>query len=889
VNIIAVRTVAGPNVYSHRPVLVMKLDLAELAGREGRDVPGFNERLLARLPGLGDHHCSKGRPGGFVERLAEGTYFGHVVEHVALELTELAGVGTFHGKTRAAGEPGVYNVVVEYKAEKGTERLLRVAVELVEALVKGEQYPLEGALDEARRLIARTELGPSTRAVVEAAAKRGIPWQRLDEESLVQLGYGRNRKLIAAAMTSGTSAVGSDIASDKDLTKRLLDRAGIPVPRGEIVYSEEEAVRVMEWLHKPVAVKPFDGHQGKGVSLNLYTAEQVVEGFRVAREHSREVLVEELFVGRDYRVLVVAGKMVAASERVPAQVVGDGRRTIAELIEVENQNPLRGEGHDSALTRIEVDDVMTAHLQKSGLSLESVPPAGGRVLLRENANLSKGGTAKDVTDAVHPSVRRVCERAALVIGLDVCGVDLVLPDITQPMPKGGAGIIEINAAPGLRMHVHPSEGEPRDVGAAIVQSLYPFGTSARVPIFSITGTNGKTTIARLIAHLAGTTGQRVGLTTTDGIYLGGELIVAGDTTGPRSAQVILSDPTVEIAVLEVARGGIVRGGLGYDWSDISVMSNIQPDHIGQDGIESVGDLLWIKSLVAERVKEGGTLILNADDERLASLMDIPRVKRVQKKVVYYSLDPRHPLVRSHAERGATAYCLSDGWIVELTGGRETRVVEAARVPVTFGGAADYQISNVMAAVASARAYGRPIEVVAEALTSYRAEANSGRGNLYRVGAGYVFVDYGHNPDAFAAVGRALKGMKRGRVTAVIGVPGDRSDDVIKEAGRAAAEHFDRLIVREDKDLRGRRSGEAPRLFYRAAEEARPGVECRVVLDEADALELAIREMQEGETVAVFYEKLGVVAEVLGRNSAVPASAAEDGQADSRLRVSSISG
>jgi cyanophycin synthetase len=888
-NVITVRTIAGPNIYSHRPVLVMKLDLEELAERESRDVPGFNARLCELLPGLGEHTCSKGYAGGFVERLEEGTYFGHVVEHVALELAELAGVGTYHGKTRAAGAPGVYHVVVEYKAEKGAAFLLRSAVELVEALVTGEPYPLAEKLAEARRVIARTELGPSTRAIVEAAAMRGIPWQRLDEQSLVQLGYGQNRRLIAAAMTSATSAIGSDIASDKDLTKRLLSRAGIPVPRGEVVHSVEEAVQVMEWLHKPVAVKPFDGHQGKGVSLNLYTEEQVAEGFRVAQEYSQDVLVEELFVGRDYRVLVVAGRMVAASERVPAHVVGDGRRTVAELIELENRNPLRGEGHCSALTKIEVDDVMTAHLQKGGLSLKSVPPDGARVLLRENANLSKGGTAKDVTDLVHPSVRRVCERAALAIGLDVCGVDLVLPDIAAPIPKGGAGVIEINAAPGLRMHVHPSEGEPRDVGAAIVQSLYPFGTSARVPIFSITGTNGKTTIARLVAHLVSATGERVGLTTTDGIYLDGELIVAGDTTGPRSAQVVLSDPTVEVAVLEVARGGIVRGGLGYDWSDVSIISNVQADHIGQDGIESVDDLLFIKSLVAERVKEGGTLILNADDARLAQLMGVPRVSRVPKAVVYYSLNAHHPLVRQSAERGGTGYCLSGGWVVEVSGGRETPVVEAASVPVTLGGAADYQISNVLAAVAAARAHGLPVEIVAEALMSYGAEANSGRGNLYRVGAGYVFVDYGHNPEAFAAVGRALKGMKRGRVTAVIGVPGDRGDEVIREAGRAAAEHFDRLIVREDKDLRGRRSGEAPRLLYTAAEEARPGVECRVVLDEEDALELAIREMQEGETAAVFYEKLGVVAEVLERNSARPVSAAEDGQGDSRLRVSSISG
>jgi cyanophycin synthetase len=865
----AIRALYGPNVYSNRPVLLMKLDLAELADRETRELPGFNERLLALLPGLGEHFCGLGYAGGFVERLNEGTFFGHTVEHVALELTELAGVPSYFGKTREAGRPGWYNIIIEYQAERGTMHLLRTAVELVEALVRGETYPLDEEIAEAKRLIARTELGPSTRTIVQAAERLGIPWQRLNQQSLVQLGYGKNRKLIAAALTSHTSAIGADIASDKDLTKRLLNRVGLPVPQGEIVHSEAEAIQVFEWLHKPVAIKPCDGHQGKGVSLNLYTPEQVAEGFRIAREHSREVLVEELFVGRDFRVLVVKGKLIAAAERIPAHVLGDGEHTIAELIEAENRNPLRGEGHDFPLTKIEVDDVVIAYLRKNELSLQDVPEAGRKVSLRENANLSKGGTALDVTDAVHPGVRRACERAAEVVGLDICGIDLVLPDIAQPIPPSGACIIEVNAAPGLRMHAFPSAGQPRDVGGAIIQTLYPFGSTSRIPIISLTGTNGKTTIARLIAHLLALTGRRVGLTTTDGIYLNGELIVAGDTTGPRSAQVILSDPTVEIAVLEVARGGLLRGGLAYDWSDISVMSNIQPDHLGQDGLETVDDLLWVKSVVAERVKEGGTLILNADDERLARLPELRRITKVQKKFVYYSLDPENPVIQASVAQGRTVYFLRDGWLIESVAGTETRVIEAAAVPLTLGGRAEFQISNVLAALAAARAYGRPAELIAEALRNYTAQRNTGRGNLYRVGAGFVLVDYGHNPEAIAAVGRTLKGLNKGRLTAVLGVPGDRNDEVIRQAGRVAAMHFDRLILREDKDLRGRQSGETPRLLYLAAEETRPGIECRVVLDEPEALALALREVQPDEIIAVFYEKLAPLQELLLQHGAHP--------------------
>jgi cyanophycin synthetase len=869
--VVEITTLSGPNVYGYQPALVMKLHLEELAGKESYEVPGFNDRLLALLPGLRKRHCEKGAEGGFVERLREGAWFGHVVEHVALELTLLAGAGSIHGKTRSAGEPGLFNVIIEYRAEKGTERLMRAAVGLVEALVKGEPYALDEEVAEAKRIIARTELGPSARVIVEAAARRGIPWRRLDDQNLARLGYGKYRRLIEAAMTSQTSAIAVDIASNKDLTKRLLDRAGIPVPQGAVVRSAEDAVNVWEWLRKPVAVKPHAGSQGEGVSLNLYTPEQVAEAFYIARKYSEDVLIEELFIGRDFRALVVGGKMVAASERVPASVVGDGRRSIAELIEVENRNPLRGEGHDSPLTKIEIDVVMTAHLQKSGLSLDAVPPAGERVLLRGNANLSTGGTAIDVTDTVHPQVMRVCERAAQVIGLDLCGIDLVLPDISRPVGEGGAGVIEVNAAPGLRMHAFPSEGKPRDVGAAVVEMLYPPGSPSRIPIISVTGTNGKTTIIRLVARMLSTAGLTVGMATTDGVYVGGELVMAGDAAGPRSAQAVLSDPTVEVAALEVARGGILREGLGYDWSDVSVMSNIQADHWGQDGISSIDDLLFIKSLVAERVREGGALILNADDEKLARLAENPRITAVPKKYVYYSLEPHNPAVEGHTERGGTAFRLDGGWIVESAGGIEGRVVEAAAIPITFGGAAAYQISNVMAAIAAARAYGLPAERVAETLMDYTGvEHNAGRGNLYRVGGGYVLVDYGHNPEAFNAVGRTLRNLNMGRITAVVGVPGDRDDEIIRRAGRAAARRFDRLILREDEDLRGRKSGDVPKLLCLAAAEESPGIECRVVLDEQDALELAISEMREGEIVVIFYEKrLDQITKALERRSATP--------------------
>ncbi|MFL6335672.1 MAG: cyanophycin synthetase family protein, partial [Pyrinomonadaceae bacterium] len=496
----SIRTLAGPNVYSHRPVLLMRLDLEDLYERESHELPGFVERLLTLLPGLAEHHCSKGYAGGFVERLDEGTYFGHTVEHVTLELAGLAGCKATHGKTRYSGEGRVYNVVIEYCAEHATRYLLERAVALVEAVIRGEEFPLDEVIEEAQEIAADTELGPSTRAIVDAAERRGIPWARENDQSLVRLGYGKHLRLIQAAMTDGTSAIGVEVAGDKDLTKARLAKASIPVPAGEIVRTEDEAVAALSSIGAPVVVKPLDGRQGKGVSLNLSTPEEVASAFRIAQEFSSSVLVEEMFEGKNYRVLVVGYRMAAASERIPCHVMGDGRHTVAELIDIENSNPLRGEGHEKPLTKIKKDDeILRTFMQKEGWRMEDVPGEGERVMLCAGMNLSTGGTAKDVTDEVHPAVRSLCERAARIMGMDVCGVDLVLEEIAAPSSKGG--VIEINAAPGLRMHQFPGEGEPRDVGEAIVEMLYPAGAASRIPVISITGTNGKTTVTRMLSHL----------------------------------------------------------------------------------------------------------------------------------------------------------------------------------------------------------------------------------------------------------------------------------------------------------------------------------------------------------------------------------------------------
>lgn len=872
-NLLETRVLPGPNIYTHRPVLVALVDLGGLAGAETHRIPGFTDGLLALLPGLGGHHCGLGYPGGFVERLRGGTYFGHVVEHVALELQALAGCEVSHGKTRQTRTPGVYRVVVECCNEACGRLCLEAARQLVEAVLDGRGFPVVETVAEAKRVRARTGLGPSTKAIADAAARRGIPVVRLDEGSLIQLGYGKRRELVHATETQLTSSVSADIACDKARTKAVLERALVPVPRGTVVRTEEDTARQLVELSPPLAVKPLGGNQGKGVTLGVRTADEARLTFQRAAAVSAAVVVEEQFAGRDYRVLVIDGRVAAASERVPAQVVGDGRHTVAELVEVENAtNPLRGDGHDMPLSRLELDESALDHLRRAGRSPSDVPAAGERVALRATANLSTGGTARDVTDEVHPATARLCERAARVVGLDVCGIDLITPDIAEPLPEIGAGVIEVNAAPGIRMHHYPAEGKPRDAGAAIVDMLYPPGKPSRVPVASITGTNGKTTVTRMVADAVALSGKVVGVTTTDGIWVGGHRVAAGDMTGFHSCRLVLGDPAVEAAVLETARGGIVRRSLGYDWSDVGVLTNIAADHLGQDGIETIEDLVHVKALVAERVRDGGTLVLNADDPLLVRLPQSRLVRADRKTVVYFTLRTDNPVVLSHLATGGTAYWAAHGWLVEGTPQGTRRLVREDAIPATFGGAARFQVANALAAAATARAMGVSAFAVGQALEAFDGGGhNPGRLNLFKVGRGFALVDYGHNPAAFEAVARLAREWRDRRVTAVVAVPGDRDDELIREGGRAAARGFGRVIVKEDADPPGRARGDIARLLCEAIREVDRGVECTTVLDEREAVRAALEAMADGEVVVVFHDDYDGVMAVLRAYGAVPAA------------------
>jgi cyanophycin synthetase len=878
--ITSIRRLRGPNVYLSRPAVVARLRLDELAGRETSDVTGFPERLLRALPGLADHHCAAASPGGFVSRLRGGTYFGHVTEHVCIELSHLVGREISFGRTLSAGEPGLYDLIVECPKDESPDSalpasLLEAAVDVVTAVESGSAVPLPDRLADLSALAEREATGPSTRAIIAAARRRGIPVERFGDLSLLRLGWGNRRRLAWAAMTDATGGVGIDIAGDKQVTRRLLGEAGVPVVPGGAARAPEQAVRLLNRLGAPVVVKPRHGRQGEHVALNLGTPGDVERAFAAA---GGDVVVERQLPGRDYRVLVVAGEVVAAAERIAAHVIGDGESTVGELIERANADPRRGVGHARVLTRLAVGDVALRLLARQDNTLDTVPAAGHQVWLRENANLSTGGTSRDVTDRVHADVARLCLRVAALVGLDVAGIDLRLPDIAHPLPATGApdevtgGVIEVNAVPGLRMHLAPVQGRARDVGDAIVRAMFPGGSDGRIPTVAVTGTNGKTTVARLTAFLLAGAGLRVGLATTDGVSIDGRMIYRADATGPRSAQMVLGDPGVQAAVLETARGGTLRRGLGYDWTDVGVLTNITADHLGQDGIESIEDIAHVKVLIAERVRDGGTLVLNADDPWVRSVVDRPRVRADRKRIVWFGADPHNPVLAAHLGQGGIAYTLEDGWLVQAAGARRMPLIRLAELPGSFGGAAPHAVANALAAVAAARAMGASQQTVVERLAAFDPPVhNPGRGTLLRCGDVSLFVDYAHNPAALAAVLRTLHRLwGPERCLAAVTLPGDRRDDLLAASAQVLADGVTRVVLYDDEDPRGRAPGEVSALVEREMRGRRPTLRSVRVDGHRAAVQAALRLAAPGDVVLVLYEKVDAMLALLDELGAVPA-------------------
>jgi cyanophycin synthetase len=867
----------GPHYYSHTPMVRIMLDLGRIEDWPSDRIPGFVDALIAMLPGLDRHGCCFKKRGGFIRRLREGTWIGHVTEHVAIELQTLAGTRVTRGKTRSVkGKPGVYNVMFAYQEEDVGLLAGRMALELVNSLLPadlqgvtgleriyeiGGEFDFEQRMEALRRVVKRTSYGPTTQSLVDEAKRRGIPVMRLNNGSLIQLGHGKHQQRIRASISGQTSQLAVDAAGDKNFTKQLLGDSGIPVPRGVVVRDVEEAVRAARRLRYPLVTKPLDGNHGRGVTIGIKSEQQLRFGFEAALREAkgrRDIIVEQHFEGHDHRILVVDGKLVAVAERVPAHVIGDGVHTITQLVAEVNKDPRRGEGHEKVMTRIRIDGHVTEYLGRLGMSPDSVPPAGEVVYLRATANLSTGGTAVDRTNEIHFDNAEIARRAAQIIGLDIAGIDFIAPDITRSVRETGGGVIEVNAAPGFRMHIEPAEGTPRDVARPVIEMLFPRGSRSRVPILAITGTNGKSTTGRMVKHIMRYTGCAVGLTSTSGVYVNDVLVSEGDATGPRSARLVLRDPTVEIAVLETARGGLLREGLAFDQADVGAVLNVSPDHLGLKGIETVEDLADVKSLIVETVAPHGYSVLNADDP-----LTVKMRRRAGGRIIWFSLNgaagDMPTFLRHHIEDGGQAIVREagpeGGLIVHYHRGVRQIVMKAGDIPATLHGMATFNVANAMAAAAMCIARDVPILTIRAALSTFQSsfEQNPGRLNVHDAHGFRVIVDYAHNAAGLEALGEVIRGLRHRykRTIGVLSIPGDRRDGDIIELGRIAGGMFDELFFREDPGTRGRPRGEVMNLLQEGAIQGGAAPErVHLIAGEAPATEAALHAAGPGELVVI---------------------------------------
>lgn len=842
-----IQALRGPNIWSvqRKKLIQMRLDLEDMEEKPTNKIPGFRERIEAMFPTMIEHRCSEGVRGGFFSRIDRGTWMGHVIEHIALEIQTLAGMETGFGRTRETKTPGVYNVVFSYVEESVGMYAAESSVRIAEALIAGTDYDVQADIQKMREIRERVRLGPSTGSIVDEAVARDIPWIRLGTNSLVQLGYGVNQMRFQATITCKTSNIAVDIACNKEETKRMLDMASIPVASGGICVDEEDLENVIKKIGFPIVIKPLDGNHGKGASINVKNLEDAKAGLAHAKNYSRRVIVEKFITGFDFRVLVIDNKLVAAALREPAHVKGDGVNSIQQLIDETNKDPRRGYGHENVLTEITVDRDTTDLLTKLGYDLDTVPAKDEIVYLKSTANLSTGGTSVDVTDMMHPENIFLCERISRVIGLDVCGIDIMAQNLTQPLKENGGCILEVNAAPGFRMHLAPSEGLPRNVAAPVIDMLYPPGKPSRIPIIAVTGTNGKTTTTRLMAHIVKNNGFRVGFTTSDGIYVQNHMMEKGDTTGPISAEYILKDPTVEFAVLETARGGILRSGLGFSRCDIAIITNIQEDHLGLQDIHTLDDLARVKSVVVRSVKKDGWAILNADDEQCMKI-----AKDLSCNIAYFSMDENSAKVRELSKEGKIVAVYENGFITIKRGEWKIRVERATHIPLTMGGKAKFMIANVLAATLAGYLHGFKTEDISLSLQTFipGAAQTPGRMNIFEFKKFKVMIDFAHNPAGYRGVEEFLSSVDATKKIGIIAGVGDRRDEDIKECAKIAARMFDHIIIRQEKHLRGRTEEEIIGLIMEGIHDSGSTVTHEIITKETEAIKHAIDTAQEGSFI-----------------------------------------
>ncbi|MCW3070612.1 MAG: cyanophycin synthetase [Bacteroidetes bacterium] len=833
-NILDLNIMRGPNYWSNyrQHIIIMKLDIGKYEELPTNKIEGFSERIEKMFPSMFSHRCSEGHEGGFFERIQEGTWMGHVVEHIALEIQTLAGMECGYGRTRSAGATGIYHVIFSYEIENAGLYAAEAAIRIVESLISNTPYDLEEDISQLKRIHRREAFGPSTQSIVNEAKKRNIPYKRLNKGSMIMFGQGIHQKKIRASMTCQTASIGVDLAGDKDETKKLLKKAYIPVPSGEVISDEEGLRDILQEMSFPVVIKPIDGNHGRGITTNIRDVEQAISAFHIAKTISEDVIVERFIEGFDYRFLVINYKLVAVAKRTPAMVMGDGISSISELIEQTNTDPNRGDGHEKIMTKIKVDEVTENILADKGLTLKSILPMGQILLLKDTANMSTGGTSRDVTDLVHPDNVFMAERIARIMNLDICGIDVVAKDIDVPITNEIGGVVEVNACPGFRMHLSPAKGLPRNVAEPVMSMLFPGGKPARIPVVAITGTNGKTTTTRLVAHMAKQAGFRPGFTTTDGIYIDGHLIHYGDCTGPVSAETVLTDPTVDFAVLECARGGILRAGLGFDNCNISIVTNITEDHLGLKGIETLSEMAKVKEVVARSTFDDGYSILNADDDLVYDMRE-----ELDCNIALFSTEENNERIARHCRRGGMAATIEKGYLTITRGEWQTRICRIENVPLSFGGKASSMVKNILAATLAGLISNFSLEDIRAALLSFipSPEFTPGRMNVFKFSNFDVMIDYAHNTGGFIELKKYVDNVSSAAKIGIITAVGDRRDEDIRNIGHYAAQMFSQVVIRHDKDLRGRPAEEITALLTEGINGVNKNIPVTVIPDEQDAL------------------------------------------------------
>jgi len=847
--ILSINAMRGPNYWSVRrhKLIVMVLDLEEMEALPSNKIKGFSKRLETMFPTMYEHRCSIGTAGGFFQRVKEGTWMGHIIEHIALEIQTLAGMDVGFGRTRGYGEKGVYSVVFAYMEEKVGRFAAEIAVKICEALVKEEDYDLADDLQQMRVIREDERLGPSTGSIVEEAVSRGIPWIRLNKYSLCQLGYGANQKRIQATVTSETSSIGVELACDKEDTKYLLEQAEVEVPRGDIIRRETSIEETCNYVGYPLVIKPVGGNHGRGITVNIMSYGEALEAFHIAKEISRAIIIEKYIVGDDYRLLVINNLLVAAAVRTPAHIVGDGKLNIQELVDQVNKDPRRGYGHEKELTQITINDLTKSIIKAKGYTLDTVIEKDERLILKDTANLSTGGTAKDVTDIVHPANVSMAERISKIIDLDICGIDIMTTDITKPLSETGGAVLEVNAGPGFRMHLAPTTGLPRNVAVPVIDKLFPKGNTGRIPIISITGTNGKTTTTRLLAHIAKMSGYRVGYTTSDGVYIQNRLLMKGDCTGPASTEFVLKDPTVNFAVLECARGGLLRAGLGFKKCDVGIVTNVTADHLGLKGIHTIEQLAKVKGVIPETVLPDGYAILNADDDLVYDMR-----RSVDCNVALFSMDENNPRIKALQRKGGITGIYENGYITICRGTWKMRIMKAADIPLTYGGKAKFMIQNILPAVIAANVQGISIEDTKAALETFIPSPSQtpGRLNLFKFNDFTILLDYAHNPAGMRALQQFIDNLDATIRVGIIAGIGDRRKEDNNEMGSIAAEMFDEIIIRQDKQLRGKTEKELIKMLDDGIKMKDPNKKITIIPSEKEAITYAVRNAVKGSLIVL---------------------------------------